>query len=58
MHHAVTSSTAAHAMVTAPTLEVRRCRSERIRASTGNAVTLMAAPKNSTKERNETSGAE
>ena len=49
MHHAVTSSTAAQAIATEPTRVRRRPRSARIRASTGNAVTLIAAPMKSAK---------
>ena len=46
MHQAVTSSTAAQVMATAPTLVLCSCRSVRMRASTGKAVTLMDAPMN------------
>src|ERR1041384_5767768 len=49
MHHAVTSSTAAQAIATDPTLVFSILRSVRIRASTGNAVTLIAAPMNRAK---------
>jgi hypothetical protein len=48
MHHAVMSSIAAHTIVTAPIRLRSRPRSLMIRASTGNAVTLIAAPVNST----------
>ena len=58
MHHAVTSSTAAQVIVTAPTFECSRRRSTRMRASTGNAVMLIAAPMNSVKEVKGTVGAE
>ena len=44
--HAVTSSTAAHVNANAPTGVVSIPRSDRIRASTGNAVMLMAMPMN------------
>src|SRR5688572_18488386 len=47
MHQAVTSSTAAQVIVTAPTFVLCRLRSVRIRARTGNAVMLIAAPMNS-----------
>ena len=47
MHHAVTSSTAAQVIAIAPTLVLCRLRSVRMRASTGNAVMLIAAPMNS-----------
>ena len=46
MHHAVASSIAAAAIAMEPTRDVSRLRSSRIRASTGNAVMLMAAPMN------------
>ena len=49
MAQAVTSSMAAQAMVTAPTRVRSRFCSVRMRASTGKAVTLMAAPRNSEK---------
>ena len=45
MHHAVTSSTAAAAMVTLPSRVFSIPCSVSIRASTGKAVTLMAAPR-------------
>ena len=47
MHQAVTSSTAAAAMVTDPRWVFRIPRSVSMRASTGKAVTLMAAPRKS-----------
>ena len=56
MHHAVTSSTAAHVIATAPSFECRRRRSTRMRARTGNAVMLMAAPMNRVNELNGTVG--
>ena len=52
MHQAVTSSTAAQVMVIAPTGVLCRLRSVRMRASTGKAVMLMAAPMNRATERN------
>jgi len=57
MHHAVTSSTAAQVIAMAPTLVLCRLRSVRIRASTGNAVMLIAAPMNSVTEENFIAGA-
>ena len=47
MHQAVTSSTAAQVIATAPTFVLCRFRSVRIRASTGKAVMLIDAPMNS-----------
>src|SRR5688572_11855285 len=55
-HHAVTSSTAAQAMAMAPSLLFVSWRSARIRASTGNAVMLIAAPRKRTNDVNFTSG--
>ena len=49
MHQAVTSSTAAAAIVTEPRRVRSMPRSVSIRASTGKAVTLIAAPRNSAK---------
>src|SRR5580658_3902340 len=49
MHQPVASSTAAHAIATVPKRLLSMLRSERIRASTGKAVMLMAAPINSAK---------
>src|SRR4051812_46163102 len=43
-HHAVTSSTAAHAIANKPIGVVDMPRSARMRTKTGNAVTDMAAP--------------
>src|SRR5688572_3114522 len=57
MHHAVTSSTAAHVIAIAPRFVLCRLRSVRIRASTGNAVTLMAAPMNSATDEKRIDGA-
>ena len=54
MHHPVTSSTAAQAMATVPRLLFIMSRSIRIRASTGKAVTLIAAPMNNAKLVNDT----
>ena len=53
-HQAVTSSTAAQAIAIEPTRDWVSPRSVRIRAKTGNAVTLMAVPKNSPNGKNET----
>ena len=57
MHQAVTSSTAAQVMATAPTWVLCRLRSVRMRASTGNAVMLIAAPMNSATEVKRIAGA-
>src|SRR5258708_30366810 len=46
MHQPVTSSTAADASASVPTRDSSSPYSLRIRASTGNAVTLIAAPTN------------
>ena len=54
MHHAVTSSTAAHVIAMAPSFVLSRRRSTRMRASTGNAVMLIAAPMKSVNELNGT----
>src|ERR1039458_7813052 len=54
MHHPVTSSTAAQAMAIVPRRVCIRSRSLRMRASTGNAVMLMAAPMNRAKLVNDT----
>ena len=43
---AVTSSMAAHAIATEPIQVLSKFRSVRMRASTGNAVTLIAVPMN------------
>ncbi len=56
MHHAVTSSTAAQVIARAPMRVRRRRRSTRMRARTGNAVMLIAAPMNSAKEKSGTPG--
>lgn len=53
-HHAVTSSTAALAIAIAPARVFSRPRSVRMRASTGNAVTLIAAPTNAANVRSDT----
>ena len=50
--HALTSSTAAAERARLPSGVRCSPRSDRIRASTGNAVTLMAAPRNSAKGAN------
>ena len=47
MHHAVASSTAAHAMASTPRGVRVRPRSSMMRANTGKAVILMALPMNS-----------
>ena len=52
MHQAVTSSTAAQVIVTAPTLVLCRFRSVRMRARTGKAVMLMLAPRKRATDRN------
>jgi hypothetical protein len=54
-HHAVTSSTAAQPIASAPSGVPVSPRSARMRASTGNAVTDMAIPMNSAKLVNGTS---
>ena len=48
-HHAVTSSIAAQVIASEPAFVCSRARSDRMRASTGNAVMLMAVPINSAK---------
>ena len=53
-HHAVTSSTAAHTIVTAPTFVFSRSRSVRMRARTGKAVIDIEAPMKSAKDRKRT----
>ena len=55
-NHAVTSSIAAHAIVSAPTGRLSIRRSDRILASTGNAVIDIATPMNSANETNFLSG--
>src|SRR5437773_2245540 len=55
MHHAVTSSTAAHVSAIMPILLRNAPRSVRIRASTGNAVTDIEIPMKSTNTGNGTS---
>jgi hypothetical protein len=57
MTHAVASFTAAHASAMVPRYVLPMARSARIRASTGNAVMLMAIPMNSANARNEAPGA-
>ncbi len=57
-HQAVTSSTAAQVIVIAPTFVLSSRLSARIRASTGNAVTLIDTPMKRTNEANGTSGEE
>ena len=57
-HQAVTSSTAAQVMATAPTRVPSRRRSLRMRANTGNAVMLMATPRKSVNARNGTFGSD
>src|SRR5687768_9398365 len=54
-HHAVTSSIAAHVKATAPSFVRVMRRSDRMRASTGNAVIDIAIPRNSAKFVNGTS---
>ena len=54
--HAVTSSTAAHVIAVVPRGVRVRPRSSRIRASTGNAVMLIAMPRKSAKGTNRTPG--
>ena len=49
MDQPVTSSTAAQAIATVPKRLCSMSRSDRMRASTGNAVMLMAAPMNRAK---------
>ena len=53
-HQAETSSTAAQAIAMAPTRDCIKLRSVRMRASTGNAVTLIAVPKNNANGRKAT----
>jgi hypothetical protein len=55
-NHAVTSSIAAQASVSAPTGRLSIRRSTRIRASTGNAVIDIATPMKSAKARKSLSG--
>ena len=55
-NHAVTSSIAAQAIVSAPTGRLSIRRSVRMRASTGNAVIDIATPMNSAKATNFLSG--
>ena len=55
-NHAVTSSIAAHAIVSAPTGRLSIRRSDRIRASTGNAVIDIATPMKIANETNFLSG--
>ena len=56
MLHAVTSSTAAQVMAVVPSGVCVRLRSSRMRASTGNAVMLIAMPQNSANAWNGTPG--
>ena len=58
MHQAVTSSTAAQAMAIAPIRVRRRRRSVKMRARTGNAVMLIAAPMKRAKALKRTCGGE
>ena len=56
MHHAVTSSTAAQVSAIEPSEVCDMRRSSKIRASTGNAVMLIATPMNNANALNEVPG--